>query len=76
MKYSLVTVINGNFSVATEYGDNKHAAFIGFHNTAASLWNAQDVVTAMVKVLDENLDCVDGKMEYITHPTEEEPIEE
>jgi hypothetical protein len=41
----------------------------------------------MVKVLDENLDTVDGKMEYITHEPvatapvveeepEEEPVEE
>ncbi len=76
MKYSLITVTNGNFSVAGEYGDNKQAAFGAFHNTCAALWNAPDVVTAMVKVMDENLDCVEGKMEYISHITEEDgPIE-
>lgn len=71
MKYSLVTVINGNFKVEAEYQENKQGAFVGFHNKAASLWNAEDVITAMVKVVDENLDCVEGKMEYITHPQDE-----
>jgi hypothetical protein len=67
MKYSLVTVINGNFKVEAEYQENKQGAFVGFHNKAATLWNASDVITAMVKVVDENLDCVEGKMEYINH---------
>lgn len=71
MKYSLVTVINGNFKVEAEYGEDRQAAFVGFHTKAATLWNAQDVITGMVKVMDENLNCVEGKMEYITHPQDE-----
>ncbi len=71
MKYSLVTVINGNFKVEAEYGGDRQAAFVGFHTKAATLWNAPDVITGMVKVMDENLNCVEGKMEYITHPQDE-----
>lgn len=82
MKYSLVQCVNGNFSIVSEHGDNKQAALVAFHNRCMILWNAPDVVTGMVKILDEQLDTVDGKMEYITHsaseptPTPEpEPVE-
>lgn len=76
MKYSLITVVNGNFKVESEHGENRQGAFVAFHNICAAFWNAPDVITAMVKVVDENLDCVEKKMEYITHPQEEEPEEE
>lgn len=84
-KYAIVAVTNGNFAVKTEHGENKQAALVAFHQLSASYWNAPDVTTAMIKVVDENLDTVDGKMEYITHEpvpvapveeTEEEPVEE
>ena len=81
MKYSLIAVTNGNFAVKSEHGENKQAALVAFHQLSASYWNAPDVTTAMIKVVDENLDTVDGKMEYITHEpvapvVEEEPVEE
>ena len=83
MKYSLIAVTNGNFAVKSEHGENKQAALVAFHQLSATYWNAPDVTTAMIKVVDENLDTVDGKMEYITHDAvapapvvEEEPVEE
>ena len=83
MKYSLIAVTNGNFAVKSEHGENKQAALVAFHQLSATYWNAPDVTTAMIKVVDENLDTVDGKMEYITHDAvapapvvEEEPEEE
>ena len=87
MKYSLIAVTNGNFAVKSEHGENKQAALVAFHQLSAAYWNAPDVTTAMIKVVDENLDTVDGKMEYITHDPvpvapvveeepEEEPVEE
>lgn len=77
MKYSLIQCVNGNFSIVSEHGNNKQAALVAFHDICKTLWNASDAYTAMVKIVDENLDCVDGKMEYITHPVpvEEEPEE-
>lgn len=82
MKYSLVQCVNGNFSIVSEHGEDKQAAVVAFHNRCMILWNAPDVITGMVKILDEQLDTVDGKMEYITHaaseptPTPEpEPVE-
>lgn len=83
MKYSLIACTNGNFAVKSEHGENKQAALVAFHQLSATYWNAPDVTTAMIKVVDENLDTVDGKMEYITHEpvvsapvVEEEPVEE
>lgn len=86
MRYAVIECNNGNFSVKTEHGENKQAALVAFHDRCKVLWNAPDVITAMVKLVDENLDTVDGKMEYITHTpqapadvepeTVEEPTEE
>ena len=79
MKYAIVAVTNGNFAVKTEHGENKQAALVAFHQLCAAYWNAPDVTTAMIKVVDENLDTVDDKMEYIIHepvPVVEETSEE
>ena len=81
MKYAIVACTNGNFAVKTEHGENKQAAMVAFHKLCETYWNAPDVTTAMIKVVDENLDTVDGKMEYITHepvaaPVVEEVVEE
>ena len=76
MKYAIATVINGNFKIQSEHGEDKQAALVAFHGTCQSLWNEQDVERAMVKILDEQLDCVDGKMELITHDVQPEPEDE
>ncbi len=67
MKYSLIQCSNGSFSVVSEHGDNKQAAFVAFHDRCKILWNAADVKTACVSVMDENIDVVEGKVEYIKH---------
>ena len=82
MKYAITNVVNGNFSIVSEHGEDKQAAIVAFHNRCAVLWNAPEVITATVKLVDENLDAVDGKKEFITHPAPEpepepeEPTEE
>ena len=82
MKYAVITVVDGNFLIRSEWG-NKESAIQSFHSLCAALIGDTGFSTAMVKVLDENLDTVDGKMEYITHEpvapapvVEEEPVEE
>lgn len=69
MKYAIIKVINGNFSIHGEYNENLEGAKINFHNLCASLWNAQDVLDAMVKIVDNNLNTVERYMEYIYHST-------
>lgn len=65
-KFAVVTCTDGAFLIRTEWGD-KASAFKAFHSLCAALWNDTGFSTAMVKVLDENLDCVEGKMEFIQH---------
>ena len=79
MKYAIVKVINGNYTVDSEW-ENLNSAKVQFHTVAKTLWNASDVVTAMIMIADENLDAVEGYKEFIHHdapaPVAVEPTEE
>lgn len=70
MKYALVKVVNGNFSVNSEHGEDLQAAKVAFHGEAKTLWNSKDVISAEIKIVDEQLDCVDGYKEFIFHAAE------
>ena len=67
MKYAIIKVINGNFSIDSEWGTNLNSAKVKFHNVCQTLWNAPDTATAMVMIADENLDAVEGYKEFIHH---------
>ena len=67
MKYAVVKCVNGNFTISTEHEENKQGGIIAFHNLSAALWNASEEVEAVVKLVDSNLDTVDGYAEYISH---------
>lgn len=73
MKYALAKVSNGNYEIVSETTD-LNSAKVQFHNTAASLWNAPDVNTACIMIVDENLDRVEDYKEFISH-VEPEPSE-
>lgn len=77
MKYAVIKVINGNYFVHAEGITNKNDAKTSFHGLCQTLWNAPDVITAEVKIMDENLDCVEGYKEYINkvEPEVEAPVE-
>lgn len=75
MKYSIVKSINGNFAIHAET-DNLDSAKTNFHGLCQTLWNAPDVLSATVKIVDENLDCVEGYKEFITHQPQPEPTPE
>lgn len=70
MKYAIIKVVNGSYSVHAEGITDINAAKVNFHGLCQSLWNAPDVLTATVKIVDENLDNVEGYRDYITHPAE------
>lgn len=81
MKLSLIQCVNGNFSVLSEHG-NEQAALVAFHDRCKILWNAPDVLTGEVAIVDEQLDVFKSYKEFISHeptpveePTEEEPEE-
>ena len=67
MKYAIIKVINGNYAVHAEGVTDVNAAKVSFHNLCAALWNEPSVVTACVKIVDENLDAADGYREFISH---------
>ena len=76
MKYSLINCVNGNYSVVSEHS-TKQSGIIAFHQTCAALWNAPDVIKAVLNLVDENLHVVDGRYtETITHEAEEAESEE
>lgn len=67
MKYAIVKVINGHFFIQSEGIESLSSAKVQFHGLCETLWNAPDVVTAEVKIMDENLDCVEDTKEFIYH---------
>ena len=67
MKYAIIKVVNGNYFVHSEGITDLDAAKVGFHGLCQQLWNAPDVITAAVRIVDENLDCVQGYQEFISH---------
>lgn len=67
MKYAIIKVINGNYSIHAEGITDIANAKVSFHGLCQTLWNAPDVVTAMVAIIDENLDVVERYKEFIHH---------
>lgn len=70
MTYAIIKVVNGSYSIHAEGITDINAAKVNFHGLCQSLWNAQDALTATVKIVDENLDNVEGYRDYITHTAE------
>ena len=71
MKYAIIKVINGNYSIHAEGITNISSAKTQFHGLCQTLWNAADVLSAYVMIADEQLDVVEGYKEYIHH----EPVQ-
>ena len=80
MKYSIITCTDGNNIVRAEGITGRESAFKQFHHWCELLFNDDSFTYGVIKVLDENLDCVEGKMELINRrqpePTPEENNEE
>ena len=64
-KYDVVQKVEGNLTVVSTWEDNKNGAKQAFHERCKLLYSDKDVETAVVAVLDDNLDVVDGKKEFI-----------
>ena len=70
MKYAIIKVINSNYSIHAEGITDLSNAKTQFHGLCQTLWNAPDVITASVAIVDENLDIVEGYKEFIHHEAE------
>lgn len=86
MEYAILTVTDGNNVVRAEHISDIENARKTWHHWCELLISDNSFAKGMVKLVDENLDLVEGKMEYIEHEpvapvtpveeTEEEPTEE
>ena len=72
MKYAIIKCVNGNYSVHSEGITNLDNAKVQYHGLCQTLWNAPDVATATVKIVDEQMNNVENYREFITHPVEPE----
>lgn len=72
MKYAIIKVINGNYFIHAEGITDLKSAKTQFHGLCQTLWNADDVITAEVDIMDEQLDCVEGYCEFISHPVKDD----
>lgn len=70
MMYAIIKVVNGNYSVHAEGITELASAKTQFHGLCQTLWNASDVITAHVEIVDEQLNCVEGYREFIHHESE------
>ena len=64
MKYAVIKVSNGTFQIASEW-DTPEQAIVNFHSVCTTLWNAADVKTGCVAIVDEQMRII--KIEQIKH---------
>jgi hypothetical protein len=70
MTYAIIECINGSFFVQAEGLASIEAAKVQYHGRCQTLWNASDVLSAYVMIVDTQLDVVEGCKEYIHHEAE------
>lgn len=68
--YGIVKCINGHYFIHAEGITDISNAKTQFHGLCQTLWNAPDVITGEVMIVDEQLDCVEGYKENIHHDAE------
>lgn len=66
MKFAVIKVINGTYSIHAEGITDTNAAKVSYHGLCETLWNAPDVQTACAAIVDENLDFLPGYKEFIS----------
>ena len=64
--YAVIQQINGVFLIKFE-GSDLDSLKYNYHNWCALLWNDTEAVNGVVKIVDSNLDVVDGYIEFINH---------
>lgn len=69
MKYAVIQVTNGNFSLKSEHS-TLDSARVKFFSLCSALWNDTSSFTATVAILDENCRVVGQYSEYISKEAE------
>lgn len=73
MKYSVIQCVNGSNTIVAEGITDLSFAKVKYHGLCQTLWNAPDVLTGEVMIIDEQLNCVEGYKEFIHHDPQPEP---
>lgn len=74
MKYAVISVTDGNFTIHSEHGD-VNAAIMEYHSYARALRADQGTTVYKIEVVDENLDVYQGFSEFLDKSPEPEPEE-
>lgn len=77
MKYAIISNTDGNNTIRQEGITDRESAIKSFHHFCEVIMNDKSFEYGMIKLMDENLDCVEGKMELINRrqpEPEPEPI--
>lgn len=64
-KYDVVQKVNGNLTIVSTWTDNLVGAKQAFHERCKLLYSDAETTSGVVAILDDNMDVVDGKKEYI-----------
>ena len=67
MKFAIIKSINGNYFIHAEGITDVDNAKVQFHGLCQTLWNASDVKTATVAIVNENFAIVENYIEHIKH---------
>lgn len=67
MKFAIIKAINGNYFIHAEGIESIDSAKAQFHGLCQTLWNAPDVISATVAIVNEKLDVADEYKEIISH---------
>ena len=70
MHYSVIQFMNGAFVVKFE-GTDKDSMKYNYFNWLSLLYNDKGAAKGVVKLVDENLDVVDGCVEFIDKPAKQ-----
>ena len=65
MKFAIIKSINGNYFIHAEGITDVDNAKVQFHGLCQTLWNASDVKTATVAIVNEDFAIVENYIEHI-----------
>ena len=68
--YAVIQQINGAYAVKYEGSDLASMKY-NYHNWCGLLWNDPGAVNGVVKLVDANLEVVDGCIEFFDKPAKE-----
>lgn len=65
MNYDVIQKVNGNTLIVSSWANNLNGAKQAFHERCKLLYSDAETTSGVVVILDDNLDVVDGKKEFI-----------